>query len=154
MAWSWQSIKEGALAVLDGPMKKLETELKLSAKTFPVHHRTATTDGSAATLATIPIPVDHTVYITYRVVARRTGGVAGSANDGAAYRLEVVAKNTAGTAAEIAAETLYVIGESQAGWTITTSASSGSILIQVTGAADNNISWRGSVQTFSVKNED
>lgn len=152
--WSWQTIRDGALAVLNAPMKKLENELGLAAKYFPVTHRLETTDGNAATIATIAVPVNHTFLIVAYVVARRTAGTAGAANDGAAYRLEVVAKNTTGTAAEIAAETLTVIGESQAGWTVATSASSGNILLRVTGATDNTVSWRASLRYFAVKSED
>lgn len=154
MAWSWETVRAGALVVLNGPMKKLEHELRMAAKTMPVHARMATTDGSAATIRTIPVPVNTTLLIVGYIVARRTGGSAGAANDGAAYRLELVAKNTSGTAAEIAAETLTVIGESQAGWTVASSASSGNIVVQVTGAADNNVSWRWTERTFAVKDEE
>ena len=152
--WSWETVREDALSVLNAPMKKLENDLKLSAKTFPVHARVATTDATVTTIRTLPVPANHTLLITGYVVARRTGGAAGAANDGAAYRIELVAKNTAGTAAEIAAETLTVIGESQAGWTVASSASSGNILIQVTGAVDNNVSWRWSERTLAVKDEE
>jgi hypothetical protein len=153
-AWSWETVREGALVALNTPMKKLENALRMSAKTMPVHARVATTDATPTTIRTFPVPVNHTVLITGYVVARRTGGSGGSANDGAAYRIEVVAKNTAGTAAEIAAETLTVVGESQAGWTVAASASSGNIIVQVTGAANNNVSWRWSERTFAVKDEE
>lgn len=154
MAWSWESVRDGALVALNGPMKKLENALNLSAKTYPVHARVATTDATVTTIRTMPVPVNHTLLITGYVVARRTGGSAGSTNDGAAYEIMVVAKNTVGTAAEIAAETLRVIGEDQAGWTVTCAASSGNILVQVTGAVDNNISWRWSERAFAVKDEE
>lgn len=155
MAWAWDSNRTPAtLAWLNAPMKALENALHLSAKTFPVHARVATTDATVTTIRTIPVPVNHTLLITGYVVARRTGGSAGATNDGAAYYLEVVAKNTAGTAAEIAAETLRAIGEDQAGWTVTSSASSGNILIRVTGAASNNISWRWTERLLAVKDEE
>lgn len=154
MKWQWDSLHTDALSALNGPMKKLENYLALIAKTFPVQSRVITTDGNATTIRTIPVPVNHTLLIVGYVVARRTAGSAGATNDGAAYRLEVVAKNTAGTAAEIAAETLTVIGESQAGWTVAASASGGSLLIRVTGAADNTVSWRWTERTFAVMNEE
>jgi hypothetical protein len=62
----------------------------------------------------------------------------------------VAAKNTAGTAAELAAETTTTIGESQAGWNVTTAASGATILVQVTGAASNNVTWHSHCTTTAV----
>lgn len=134
-------------------LEESEEKFRKSEKYLPVHARVATTDATVTTLHTQAIPVDHSVVVSGYVVARRTGGGAGSANDGAGYRVEFVAKNTSGTAALIGAGSVTVLGESQAGWDVTLSASSGNILIRVTGAASNNISWRGSFKTLSVKNE-
>ena len=151
-SWSWGSIGDKVVGpLLNTPMKSLENYLGISEREWPIHYRVKTTNATVTTIATVPIPVDTTVYLEARIVARRTGGSAGSANDGAAYRLEVAAKNSAGTAAELAAETLTVVGESQAGWTVASSASGGDILIRVTGAADNDIQWRLSLKKLAVK---
>ena len=83
-------------------------------------------------------------------MARRTGGASGATNDGAGYRVEFCAKNTTGTAALIGAGTVTVLGESQGGWDVTLSASGGNILIRVTGAAANNVSWAWSGKTLSI----
>jgi hypothetical protein len=152
MAWTWGSIGDRVVGpLLNTPMKALENYLGRAEREFPIRDRVATTDATVTTISTIPVPVNHTLLIVAYIVARRTGGSAGSANDGAAYRLEVAAKNTSGTAAELAAETLTVIGESQAGWTVASSASGGNILLRVTGAADNNVQWRASVRTLALE---
>ena len=149
--WNWRAIKTGVLGPLDAPMLALQNELQLSAKTMPALARVKTTDATVTTLHTIPIPVDTVVVIHGFVVARRTGGTSGAANDGAGYELKLVANNSAGTAAEIAAETKTVLGESQAGWDVATDASGGNIRVRVTGAADNDIEWRWTGRSFSVK---
>ena len=155
MAWSWKPPRDAGLAdQLHGSMKSLEDELKRGDKYFPIQARVATTDATVTTLYAASIPVDHSVIVSGYVVARRTGGSAGSANDGAGYRVEFVAKNTSGTAALIGAGSVTVLGESQAGWDVTLSASGGTIHVRVTGAANNNVSWRWTGKTIAVKNED
>lgn len=100
-----------------------------------------TTDATVTAIVTIACASDTTTCIDAIIVARRTGGSAGTAQDGAAYHVYSVLKNVAGTATEIAAETVTVIGEDQAGWTVTVTVSAANVLINVTGAVDNNISW-------------
>lgn len=112
--------------------------------------RVATTDATVTTVQTIAIPATTTVGISCTIVNRRTGGTAGTAEDGAMYELRVVLKNVAGTATEIAAEAVTVVGESQAGWTVSAAPSGGNELIQVTGAADNNITWHSHCRTYPV----
>lgn len=112
--------------------------------------RVATTDATPTTVHTITIPTDFTVTISCYVTARRTGGASGAANDGAGYNIEVVMKNTAGTAIEIAAETVRTIGESTAGFNVTSAASGATELIQVTGAATTNITWHSTCRTWQV----
>lgn len=147
MAWAWESITT-ALAGKPGEMlARINTRMKaleqfLGTLTFAsVDAKVYTTDATVTTLKTVTVPVSTTVLMWGYVVARRTGGSAGAAEDGAAYRVEFTAKNTAGTAALIAAATVTVIGESQAAWDVTVAASGGTVLIKVTGAANNNISW-------------
>lgn len=110
----------------------------------------STTNATVTTLATIICPVTTTTSIVGYVSARRTGGTAGTAEDGALYRVEAVVKNVAGTAT-IIGSTVTVIGEDQAGWDVTLAGSSGNILIQVTGAVNNNINWTwtGKLTTIS-----
>lgn len=149
--WTWERLTDPIMgAVFDRPMKSLENELGIAAKTMPVQSKARTTDATVTTLHTQAIPVDTTLTLSGYVTARRTGGSAGTANDGAGYRVEFVAKNSAGTAAVIGSS-VNVIGESQAGWDVSVSASSGAVLVRVTGAASNSLSWVGSFKTLSVK---
>lgn len=109
----------------------------------------STVDATVTTIATIAIPVSTTLMIDVRVVARRTGGLAGSTEDGGAYIVAAAYKNVAGVATEIGEGSLFS-AEDQAGWAVTVTPSGSNALIQVTGAADNNISWKVSYKTFTV----
>lgn len=99
-----------------------------------------TGNATPTTIATIAIPAGTIVRIVAEVVARRTGGSAGSAEDGAGYRATATYKNLAGTATLI--DSNVTAEEDQSGWDVSFSASSGNALIQVTGAANNSVSWR------------
>jgi hypothetical protein len=131
--------------------KPLESELVQREKYTRLQAVTRTTDATVTTLYTFPAPVNTTAMVYGQVVARRTGGAAGAANDGAGYDVRFVAKNTAGTAALIAAAAVTVIGESQAGWAVTVDANAGNIRVRVTGAADNSISWGWAGRSISIK---
>lgn len=147
--WSWKKLG-GTLSVLDTQMKDLENFLLLNEKTTTATARFKTTDATVTTLHTIPVPVDTVVHFLVDVVARRTGGSSGSTNDGAAYTLFFAANNTSGTAALIGTVTVTA-KESQAGWDCTADANGGNVRIRVTGAANNNVEWRATYRTFSVK---
>jgi len=152
MAWTWGALSDPTVgALLTPPMRALQNYLGLSEKTYPRQDILRTTDATVTTLHTETIPVDTSVCVSGYVVARRTGGASGAANDGAAYRVEFLAKNTAGTAALIGSGTVTVLGESQAGWDCTLSATGGTILVQVTGAAGNNVTWNWSGRTLAGK---
>lgn len=112
-------------------------------------NKVTTTDATVTTIATIAIPSSTTVFIEAKVVARRTGGAAGTAEDGAAYMVDAVYKNVAGTATEIG-ETSIFSAEDQAGWDCTITPSGANALVQVTGAASNNVSWLITYRTYSV----
>lgn len=159
MAWNWESVSD-ALAnsprelvrVLNTRMKALEQYVALSETTMPLEGaKVYTTDATVTTLKSYAVPVSTTTHVTGYVVARRTGGTSGTAEDGASYRVEFVAKNDAGTAALIASATVAVIGESQSGWATTVDASGGTIRVRVAGAANNNISWVWTGQSVGVK---
>jgi hypothetical protein len=147
MAWNWESVgpatfeRPARLAeLLNTRMKALESRLRALERSFTIDGRTETSDTTVTTLKAVAIPVSTTLMVSGHVIARRTGGSSGSAHDGAAYTVEFVAKNTAGTAALIGAEQITA-WESQAAWAVTVMASGGNILIRVTGAANNNITW-------------
>lgn len=112
-------------------------------------NRVATTNATVTTLHTVAIPATTTVLIVARVVARRTGGTAGTAEDGAGYEITATYKNVAGTATEIG-ETAVYTAESQAGFDCVFTPSGANALLQVTGAADNNLTWHCTVKTYLV----
>lgn len=108
----------------------------------------STTDATTTTALTIPVALNRTVLIEAAVVGRRTGGTAGTTGDGCAYLLRIGAKNIAGTASVIDAA-VTLTAEDQAGFDATATASGSDILIQVTGAVDNAMTWavRATVMT-------
>lgn len=109
----------------------------------------STTDGTQTTIATIAVPSSTTLMLYARVVARRTGGASGAAEDGAAYILSGAYKNVAGTATEIGEASIFS-AEDQASWTCTINVSGANALIQVTGAASNNIDWKVTYNIYTV----
>jgi hypothetical protein len=118
------------------------TEATNSDPTVAIYQQTvATTNATITTLHTVAIPTNTAVLIRGFVVARRTGGSAGAADDSAAYQVTGLYKNVAGTATAIGTPTITVIGESQVGWDVTLPVSTSNILIRVTGALNNNITW-------------
>ena len=121
----------------------------VSSATYGTSANVSTTDATLTTLATIAIPTTTTVMIEARVVARRTGGASGTAEDAAAYIITACYKNVAGTATEVGEASIFS-AEDQAGWACTVNPSSGNALIQVTGAASNNISWVTTYRTYTV----
>ena len=113
-------------------------------------NRVATTDATVTTLHTIAIPATTTVKISASVVARRTGGAAGTAEDGATYERVAAVKNVAGTATIIGAVATPTTIEDQAGWDCTITVSGGNALLRVTGAVDNNITWHATIYVEAV----
>lgn len=131
----------GFLAMVTRPWSNWFTALwQQIAYLFTLQATVATTNATITTIATIVIPSGTTVMIEAKVVARRTGGSAGTAEDGAGYVIYAAYKNAAGTATEIG-ETAVFTAEDQAGWTCGISGSGANALIRVTGAANNNIDW-------------
>lgn len=99
----------------------------------------STGDATPTTISTIAIPSGTIVRIVAELVARRTGGPAGGSEDGAGYTATATYQNIGGTATLI--DSNVVAEESQAAWDVSFGASGSDALIQVTGAADNTVSW-------------
>lgn len=107
-------------------------------------HRVATTDATVTSLATITIPNDTAVLIECTIVARRTGGASGAAQDSAGYRLFATVKGNSGTASfATGAPSTATVGEDQAGWDAVIDVTGSTARIRVTGAAGNNVTWHG-----------
>ena len=71
-----------------------------------------------------------------------SGGSSGAAGDGASYRvLGTFRRVSAGNATLIGSLTADHTAESQGGWDATLSVSGTDVLVRVTGASGNNVSW-------------
>lgn len=109
----------------------------------------ATTDATATSMIRVSVEAGKTVMIEARIAARRTGGAAGADGDSAFYILTGAYKNVAGVLTGIGTPDL-IAGEDQAGWNVAFSSSGAFAIILVTGAANNNITWEGTVSTYTV----
>lgn len=99
-----------------------------------------TTDGYAATLQTISTASNKVYLIESRVVGRRTGGASGATNDSAAFITRVTAKNSSGSVSLNTSTTEYTFRD-QAIWDTSYTISGSNVLLRVTGASNNNITW-------------
>ena len=111
-----------------------------------------TTDATLTTLETIPMTSAYASRVKVSVVARRTGGTLGTAEDCAAYERVVLCKMVTGTAVIVGAvlNGQAMDLESQALWDCTVTNSGGNLLVQVTGAISNNITWLCQTQVWEV----
>jgi len=112
--------------------------------------RVATTDATVTTLQTISTLSNTCIMIESQVVARRTGGTAGTAGDVAAYKRIAAFKNVSGVLTQIGTTTDAGTFESQAGWNCTIDTSGTNIRVRVTGAANNNVTWHSTTQVSRV----
>jgi hypothetical protein len=89
--------------------------------------------------------------LTLEVVvnARRTGGTAGANGDSAGYIGFATFKNIGGVVTQVGTFTLNA-KEDQVGWNVTLAISGTNILVQVTGAVNNNISWHSFVRHHTL----
>ncbi len=85
------------------------------------------------------------------MTARRTGGSSGTAEDGAGYKIQGTYKKVSGTTATlIGAVNAAYTAESQSAWDATFTVSSGNVLLRVTGAANNNVTWHSTCRMYQV----
>lgn len=110
---------------------------------------TRTTDATVTALQRVAIPTSRTVYIEAIVVARRTGGSAGTVGDSAFYKRAGAFKNIAGVVTQVGA-TVSDTGEDQAGWDCGFALSGTNIVITGTGAINNDITWVSEVKYLEV----
>ncbi len=114
-------------------------------------NRVATTDATVTTLHTFTIPASTTYMIVANVVARRTGGSAGTAEDGAGYIVMGVFKNVAGVATSIGSAILgNAAQESQGAWDASFDVTGATARMRVTGAVNNNVVWHMTARVYAV----
>lgn len=108
-----------------------------------------TTTATPATLATIALDATTTTFITAFVVARCTGGSAGTVNDGLGFVVNGAFKMIAGAATQIGLS-LPTTAQDKFVWGATLVPSSGSVIVQASGATNTNISWKVIYQLIKV----
>lgn len=110
-----------------------------------------TTDATVATLLLIPMVASSTYLLQVRAKARRTGGVAGAADDAGVYlRRGAFKVSSAGVVTAIGAATMVFSHEDQVGWNLHFSISGSNVQVRATGAADNNISWGCTAEIYRM----
>jgi len=102
--------------------------------------RAETTDATVTTLHTVPITADRTYFIEATVTARRTGGAAGTADDGAVYILRAMVTTKSGTVT-IDSVIATMVAEDVAAYACTLDVSTTNIRVRVTGVAATTIDW-------------
>lgn len=129
----------------------IQTIYQLWTKTYQIEsaYTVRTTDASVTALVRVPVKEGKTVMITANIVARRTGGTAGANGDSAWYVLAGAYKNIGGVLTGIGTPGLSG-GEDQAGWNVGFSTSGTDALVTVLGAANNNITWEGTIKLYEV----
>lgn len=100
-----------------------------------------TTNASATTIDSFGLTASRTYGIDAWCTGRRTGGSAGTADDGAFYYRAAAFKTVGGTVTQIGATAAVVTIESQAGFDCTITNNSVAVQVKVTGTTNNNISW-------------
>ena len=113
-------------------------------------NRIETTNGTITAIDTIPTVTDTCIMVDAQVVARRTGGTAGTAGDIAAYGRRAAFKNVGGVLTQVGTTTAIGTYESQAGWDCTIVASGTNILVRGLGAANNNVTWHSTTAIYQV----
>jgi len=117
--------------------------------TEPVATKNTTTAGPD-TLQTIAIPNNSAMLITANITCRKTGGAGvGAVGDANGYIRTVIAKNVGGVVTIGAIQTSYT-SENIAAFNATFVISGTNILVQVSGAVNDNVSWSGVIKMVSV----
>lgn len=124
----------------------LETTLETDIETASA----STTDATVTTLDTFAITASTTYYIDSVITARRTGGTAGTVDDGATYTRRAFVTTKLGVVTLVTAGLTQDAAEDQAAWDCAFAVSGTDILLRVTGAANNNIDWKAFTLIRSV----
>lgn len=118
-----------------------------------IQNRVTTTDATVTTIHTYAVAQSKQYGARVEVVARRTGGSSGTANDGGYYAGNVAFRNVSGTVTVNGVGTaidIPVVYENQAAWAVDVIQSGTNIIVRVTGAANNNVTWH--LSKFEVTN--
>lgn len=116
---------------------------------YVVQDKVLTTNATDTTIHTLAIPASTTYAVEVIIVARRTGGTGGTAEDGGRIKLSSVYKNVAGTATLIGSQT-NTPSDFSGGYTAKITVSGSNILIRVTGVANVNVSWVMTARVYLI----
>lgn len=127
------------------------SNLRLLAESdFQIQQSTVnTTDATATEIASIPVPNNSSLLLEIRVIGRRTGGTGGSTGDSAHYIRTARYKNISGAVSVHSVQSDYT-SEDQAGWGIILGVNGSNARVQVTGAANNNVTWEATILRMVV----
>lgn len=103
--------------------------------------RVATTDATQTNLYTFTIPTGVTYSIEATVIAKRTGGSAGTTGDSLKWTFSGVLNNPSGTVGVVGTPNTN-LQRNNSNWAVSTSVAGSTAIIKVTGVANNNISWQ------------
>nr|QBR99073.1 hypothetical protein [Faustovirus mariensis] len=138
----------GASTVAD-PTYILTGSTNGGAGTTPVEimfqNKVTTTGAATSTVGVVTIPANTTVLIQAFITGRRTGGSAGTAEDGGGFIWYGTFKNIAGTATVVAAPS-YTAMTDQAAWVIGYTIAAGDVNVNVTGSVNNNVAWTATLR--------
>lgn len=104
-------------------------------------YRLATTDATTQSLVSFTTTTDYSYNVRAEVLARRTGGSAGTAGDSAGYTLLATVKNISGTASIVGSVTTTHSAEDNATLAATISTSGAAITVRISGDTNNNYTW-------------
>lgn len=102
--------------------------------------RVATTDATVTTLDTFAITASRTYVIDSRVIGRRTGGAAGTADDGVIFHLESSYTTKAGVVTLLGSATIQS-AQDNVNVLVEHTISGTNVLVRVTGDTNNNYVW-------------
>ncbi len=127
------------------------SSLRLLAESdFQIQQSTVNTaDATATEVASIPVPNNSSLLLEIRVIGRRTGGTGGNAGDSANYIRTARYKNIGGTVSVHTVQSDYT-SEDQPGWGIIVGVNGSNARVQVTGAANNNVTWEATILRMVV----
>jgi hypothetical protein len=113
-------------------------------------NRVTTTGTTATTIHTVAIPATTTVMVEAKIVARRTGGVLGTAEDGGVFEITGAFKNVAGTATQIGATQAGIAVSDSGTMSVAFTPTGSDVLIEVTGDLTVDYTWHVHVRTYAV----
>lgn len=113
-------------------------------------YRVSTTDATPTPVFLSTIPTDTVVGFDITVIARRTGGAAGTDQDGGFFRILTQYNNITGTATVIGSDGVYHSNSNTGTISVASVAEGGNVNLNVTGNIDTDMVWHITAKIYSV----